>query len=127
MEKKDVIIVWDYPQVSDDPTAVVLDAESGQKIDEATLDCTNFATGGKLLTPGEIDDGSYTKCVNEKDMFKEDNSEFLNLPDVEDRYIATCWGKGIVGVIEECEKIFRKHFENRYNVKSIIKLRKASV
>lgn len=123
MEKKEVYVVWDYPQVSDDPTAIVIDPETGKKIDEAILDCTNFKTGGNLLTPGEGDDGSYTKCTTEKDKFIEDNSEFLDLPCVEERYLMTCFGKGTVGIMEAVEGIFLKHFMIRYDVKSINKLR----
>lgn len=125
MEKKEVFIVWDYPQLTDDAVAIVIDPETGKKIDEAVLDCTNFQTGGKLLTPGETDDGSYTKCTAEEDQFMKDNEEFLNLPEVEDRYINTCWGEGMRGVLKMVECIFMDHFKLRYNVKSIIKLRKA--
>jgi hypothetical protein len=127
MEKKEVVVIWDYPQLTEDPMAIVIDPETGKKIDEATIDCTNFVTGGKLLTPGDKDDGSYTKSNLEEDQFVKDNSEFLELPIVEDRYLATCWGKGMVGVMETCQEIFLKHFNLRYNVKSITKLRKATV
>lgn len=123
MEKKNVIVVWEYPQITDDPVAIVIDPKTGEKIESATLDCRNYRTGGNLLVPREDDSGGYVLRSGETDQFKKDNPEFTCLPKVEDRYLSTCWGRETIGVMYAAEEIFRKHFGQTYNIISIFKLR----
>lgn len=127
MSKKKVLVVWEYPQVTEDPTAEVFDLETGQKIDEATIDTTNFLDGGGKLIPDNESEGSYTLDPGKEDQFLKDNAEFWNLPDVEERYLYTCFEEGLAMKMELLEDIFRKHFSIRYDIKNIRRIREITL
>lgn len=127
MSKKKVLVVWEYPQVTEDPTAEVFDLETGQKIDEATIDTTNFLDGGGKLIPDNESEGSYTLDPGKEDQFLKDNTEFWNLPDVEERYLYTCFEEGLAMKMELLEDIFRKHFSIRYDIKNIRRIREITL
>ena len=127
MSKKKVLVVWEYPQETEDPTAEVFDLETGQKIDEATIDTTNFLDGGGKLIPDNEFEGSYTLDPGKEDQFLKDNAEFWNLPDVEERYLYTCFEEGLAMKMELLEDIFRKHFSIRYDIKNIRRIREITL
>jgi len=127
MSKKQVIVVWEYPQVTEDPTAEVFDLETGEKIDEATIDTTNFLDGGGKLIPDKETEGSYDLDPNKEDMFLKDNQEFWNLPDVEDRYLYTSFDDGFEMKLQMLEEIFKKHFSIRYDIKNIRRIREITI
>ena len=117
-----VIVIWDYPQLTEDPTASAIKLETGE-IEKVTIDCTNFRTGGRRLIPGEDDKGDYTICTKEEDQFKLDNPGFPVYPLLEDRYLLTAFGRGIVGAFDIIEEMFLDYFEKKYEVIKITRLR----
>lgn len=117
-----VIIVWDYPQLTEDPIAAAINIETGV-VERVTIDCTNFRTGGNRLIPGDDEKGNYTLRTGEIDQFKEDNLGFPTYPTIEDRYLFTAFGRGMVGAFDLIEEMFLDYFEKKYEVVKIIRLR----
>lgn len=122
-KKKSVLVVWELPQVTEDPTAEVFDLETGEKIDEATIDISHFFTGGGKLIPSTEMEGAYDIDPNKEDQFLKDNVEFFNLPDVEERFLMTCFDDGEVNKIDILEEIFKNFFSIRYKIINIRRIR----
>lgn len=123
MDKKSVLVVWELPQVTEDPTAEVFDLETGEKIDEATINTEHFLYGGGKLIPSKEMEGAYDLDPNMEDQFLKDNIEFFDLPSVEERFLMTCFEDGEVNKIDMLEEIFKKYFSLRYNIKNIRRIR----
>jgi hypothetical protein len=123
MDKKSVLVVWELPQVTEDPTAEVFDLETGEKIDEATINTEHFLCGGGKLIPSKEMEGAYDLDPNMEDQFLKDNMEFFDLPSVEERFLMTCFEDGEVNKIDMLEEIFKKYFSLRYNIKNIRRIR----
>lgn len=122
-ELKKVIVVWDFPQLTEDPVALAISLDNATYIEKIVIDCTNFRTGGKRLKPENVDDGTYTLVTGEPDLFKEDNPMFSSFPAIEDRYLFTCFGRGIVGAFDLIEDMFLDYFNKKYEVVKVVRLR----
>lgn len=123
IDKKKVLVVWEYPQLTEDPIAEAFSLENGEKVDEAELDCTNFYDGGGRIIPGN--GISYTEQLGVPDKFLQDNKEFSGLPSVDVRY-KCIEREGIPGKFNTVEEIFKKHFSTKFEVVAIRRIRNAS-